>query len=50
MGDNGYPVIYDENGDTITDTEYLSSFAISGTEYVYGDEDILPLTSITRIS
>ena len=47
---NGNPVILDENGAQITDQDYLSKFAISGTELIYGEDDILPLSSITRIS
>jgi flagellar basal-body rod modification protein FlgD len=48
--DNGKPIILNEDGEQITDEEYLSSFAISGTEYIYGEEEILPLSSIIRIS
>lgn len=49
-GEDGNPIIMDEDGNQITDETYLSKFAISGTEFEYGEEEILPLSSITRLS
>eukprot|EP01156_Anaeramoeba_ignava_P002167 Anaeramoba_ignava/a217730_353.p1 GENE.a217730_353~~a217730_353.p1 ORF type:complete len:254 (-),score=-14.72 a217730_353:112-873(-) len=48
--DNGKPIIMDQDGVQITDESYLSNFAVSGTEFIYGEEEILPLSSIVRIS
>jgi hypothetical protein len=48
--DSGTPVILDENGQQIEDSEYLSKFLVGGTDFIYGDEEILPLASITRLS
>lgn len=48
--DNGNAIILDENGEKITDQEYLSKFAVSGTSFQYGEEEMLPLSSIVRLS
>lgn len=48
--DSGNPIILDENGQEIEDSEYLSKFIVSGSDFIYGDEEILPLSSITKLS
>lgn len=48
--ESGNPVVLDEDGEQITDNDYLSKFAISGSEFLLGEEEILPLSSITKIS